>query len=161
MLSLFFLLAAQGLTLKSGKILICDSFAVAEGMVVIQLKNERFTLPSTKVNWQIPIQTISHSQAPQQTGHVIEPSSHEHAIEFGPEYVLEKLEVNHASLIDVLRLLADQVGFNLFIDGSVPDTHVTFSFKNIRWQDAVNTLLRFHQLDFEFVGGSLMVKPLF
>lgn len=155
---LFFCIwAAQGLTLKSGQMLVCDAFMLRENLVILQLKGESYSLSKNMVNWDIPVQAITGDDS-QHSLFLEEPEDlYEEPYLQGYDFLIEKLEVKEASLIDVLRLLADQVGFNMIIDQGVPDTPVTFSFNQIRWQDALAVLLGSQNLSFEFSDQVLQV----
>lgn len=151
-MSLFlFLFAAQGLTLKSGEILVCDTFLLAGNRLIVQLKGTSYSIRENQVDWTIPVQEI---EAPVNHDFQTLPFYSEELptpLPYDLDFMIEKLEVKNASLIDVLRLLADQIGFNLYIDSSVRDEPITFSFRQIRWQDAVAVLLGSQNLQFEFL----------
>lgn len=157
MLWLWYFFAAQGLTLKSGQVLICDSYLIRENLVIIQQQGSIYSLQKALIDWEVPIKAIPKKAA---VGAVI-PKQVIASVPRGnlpnPNFVIEKLEVKAASLVDVLRLIADQVGFNLIIDQGVRDAQVTFSFKQIRWQEALAVLLRSQNLSFEYRNQLLQV----
>lgn len=72
-------------------------------------------------------------------------------------FEIQKIDVKDANVVDLLRFLADQVGFNLYVDPSVTDLKATYSFRNIPWDQAMDIILRNAGLDWEFENGVLRV----
>ncbi len=72
-------------------------------------------------------------------------------------FEIQKIDVKDANVVDLLRFLADQVGFNLYVDPSVQNLKATYSFRNIPWDQAMDIILRNANLDWEFENGVLRV----
>jgi type IV pilus assembly protein PilQ len=68
------------------------------------------------------------------------------------------LDVKDAPLADVLRLLADVGNVNIVIgDGVIGQ--VTLRVRALPWDQVLDTIARSHELDLEWSGGVLLVKP--
>lgn len=67
------------------------------------------------------------------------------------------IDVKDANVVDLLRFIADQVGFNLFVDSSVGDIRATYRFRNIPWDQALDIILTNANLDREFKNGVMRV----
>lgn len=72
-------------------------------------------------------------------------------------FEIQKIDVKDANVVDLLRFLADQVGFNLYVDPSVQNLKATYSFRNIPWDQAMDIILRNANLDWDFENGVLRV----
>lgn len=72
-------------------------------------------------------------------------------------FEIQKIDVKDANVVDLLRFLSDQVGFNLYVDPSVQNLKATYSFRNIPWDQAMDIILRNANLDWEFENGVLRV----
>jgi len=70
------------------------------------------------------------------------------------------LQLRDAELKSVFRMLADMQKLNLFIDPSVPDMTITFSFNGVPYSEAFRYLLRAAELDYKVENSMLIVaKP--
>ena len=67
------------------------------------------------------------------------------------------LQLRDAELKSVFRMLADLQKMNLFIDPSVPDMTITFSFNGVPYNEAFRYLLRAAELDYKVENGMLIV----
>ncbi len=67
------------------------------------------------------------------------------------------IDIRDQPVIDLLRFLADEVGFNLFVDSSVGNVRATYKFHNIPWDQALDIILTNADLDKEFRNGVLRV----
>ncbi|MCB1053047.1 MAG: hypothetical protein KDC71_20770 [Acidobacteria bacterium] len=56
--------------------------------------------------------------------------------------LIKKLDVRDASLIDLLRFLADRAEIQLVIDASVEDRQITIVLHNLSALEAIKTILR-------------------
>jgi type IV pilus secretin PilQ/predicted competence protein len=70
---------------------------------------------------------------------------------------IQKIDVKDANVVDLLRFLADQIGFNLYVDPSVKDLKATYRFKNIPWDQAMDIILRNAGLAWEYENDVLRV----
>ena len=69
-------------------------------------------------------------------------------------------QLRDAELKSAFRMLADIQKLNLFLDPSVPDVSVTFSFNGVPFSEAFRYLLRSAELDYQVENGILIVaKP--
>ena len=64
---------------------------------------------------------------------------------------------NNAPIRDVFRMLADMHNLNLFLDPSVPDMNITFSFNAVPYNEAFRYLLRSSGLDYRVENNMLIV----
>ena len=70
------------------------------------------------------------------------------------------LQVRDARLRVILEMFADMHRVNLFIDPSVPDTDISFSFNDVPFNEAFRMLLVSNELEHSFRNGILSVaKP--
>lgn len=160
MIWLLLSLAGQGLTLKTGKIVYCDDFWIEDPMVIIQEAGNRYTLRSELFDWAVPIKASARqSQNPAKKRQVSKPSGKQPGPGF-MAFVIDKLEVEQASVIDVLRLLAHRAHFNLIIDHSVSDTPVTFSFRQMPLRDVLHVLLGTLGLSYEYQAQHLWIRAI-
>jgi type IV pilus assembly protein PilQ len=67
------------------------------------------------------------------------------------------IDIREQPVLDLLRFLADEVGFNLYVDNSVQDIKATYKFRNIPWDQALDIILTNANLDKEFRNGVLRV----
>ena len=67
------------------------------------------------------------------------------------------LQLRDAELKSVFRMLADMQNLNLFIDPSVPDMGITFSFNGVPYSEAFRYLLRSAGLDYRVENNMLIV----
>lgn len=67
------------------------------------------------------------------------------------------IDIRDQPVVDLLRFLADEVGFNLFVDSSVGNVRATYKFHNIPWDQALDIILTNADLDKEFRNGVLRV----
>jgi len=67
------------------------------------------------------------------------------------------LQLRDAELKSVFRMLADMQKLNLFLDPSVPDMSITFSFNGVPYSEAFRYLLRAAGLDYRVQNGMLIV----
>lgn len=67
------------------------------------------------------------------------------------------IDIREQPVLDLLRFLADEVGFNLFVDNSVSNITATYRFRNIPWDQALDIILTNANLDKEFRNGVLRV----
>ena len=67
------------------------------------------------------------------------------------------IDVKDADVVDLLRFLAEQVGFNLYVDSSVQNLTATYTFRNIPWDQAMDIILSNANLDKEFRNGVMRV----
>lgn len=67
------------------------------------------------------------------------------------------LELRDVSLREVLRMLAALRNINLVIDPTVPESPMTFSFKNTPFCDVFSYMLRMNDLAYSFMGNTLVV----
>ncbi len=67
------------------------------------------------------------------------------------------IDIREQPVVDLLRFLADEVGFNLFVDSSVGAVRATYKFHNIPWDQALDIILTNADLDKEFRNGVLRV----
>lgn len=67
------------------------------------------------------------------------------------------LQIRDGDVKSVFRMLAEQQKINLLLDPSVPDMTVTFSFKNVPYNEAFSYLLRMTDLNYSMVGDMLIV----
>ena len=72
-------------------------------------------------------------------------------------FSIETIDVQDADIVDLLRYIADQAGFNLFVHDSVQDIKVTYKFENIPWDQALDIILTNAQLEYHFSSGALRV----
>ncbi len=163
-LIMFFVLTSETLWLQTGHHLLCDSFVRKGDMVVISRNEHEYSLHQTAVDWE-----KTQSQAVKELSGLPEPATNgggtqslpgddESLLGLKSGFIIQKLDVKDAGVIDLLRFLADMVGFNLVIDSSVQDTKATYLFKNIPWEDALQIILRNAELDCEILYGAVRVK---
>ena len=67
------------------------------------------------------------------------------------------LELREVSLREVFRMLAKLKDLNLVLDASVPETPMTFSFKNTRFGEVFAYMLRMNDLAYSLIGKTLVV----
>ena len=67
------------------------------------------------------------------------------------------LELREVSVREVFRMLAKLKDLNLVLDASVPETPMTFSFKNTRFGEVFAYMLRMNELSYSLVGKTLVV----
>lgn len=67
------------------------------------------------------------------------------------------IDIRDQPVLDLLRFLADEVGFNLYVDSSVEEITATYKFRNIPWDQALDIILTNANLAKEFRNGVLRV----
>ncbi len=67
------------------------------------------------------------------------------------------LQIRDGDVKSIFRMLAEQQNINLLLDPSVPDMTVTFSFKDVPYNEAFSYLLRMTDLNYSMVGNMLIV----
>ena len=161
---LLILCANEVLWLNTGQALACDGFERKDDRVLIQRGEQRFTLPDHLVDWaKTEAERERPSREPDPEAANENDDSPERISPGGPQeprLIIDSLDVKDASIIDLLRFLADRGGVNLVIDGSVPDTKATYYFKHIAWEDALHIVLANASLDYEIHYGTLQVRKL-
>ncbi len=119
------------LVMKDGKTQPFDSLRRQNDRVLVRQGDSIFTLDANQVDWQnCP---VTPAGTPLAAG-----ASEE--LPFGDIHI-SRIDVRKASLIDLLRFLADEGGFNLFIDGSVPDQEVTLLLTDVTMNQVLELLL--------------------
>ena len=153
-------LAGHSLTLKTGKILHCDDFRIEDPMVIIEDAGRRYTMRSDLFDWSVPVgawerPVMEPAQNLQATPLMVEPPGSDFL-----DFKIDKLDVKQTSVIDILRLLSHQANFNLIVDSAVPDSQVTFSFRDIPLRDLLDVLLGTLGLSYEYQAQHIWVRPL-
>ncbi len=162
-LIMFFVFRSETLWLRTGHRLLCDSFVKKADMVLIYRNEQAFALHQTAVDWpktqSQAVKELSELPEPATNGGGTQslPGEEESLLPGKSGFIIQKLDVKDAGIIDLLRFLADMVGFNLVIDSSVPDTKATYLFKNIPWEDALQIILSNAELDCEIMYGAVRV----
>lgn len=67
------------------------------------------------------------------------------------------LELRDVSAKEVFRMLASLRNLNLILDASVPDSPMTFSFKNTKFSEVFAYILRMNDLTYAMMGPTLVV----
>jgi hypothetical protein len=160
---LLFLWCEESLHLKSGELLVCDNYRVSQGRVLLWHRDELYGLPAEEVDWPRTFaEREARAKASESGGGEPESDSGggaEDAARLAPnEFMIQKLDVRETSLIDLLRFLADMVGFNLYIDRSVSDRNVTYLLKQIPWRDALALILTNAGLDYDVQQSFIHVR---
>jgi type IV pilus assembly protein PilQ len=70
------------------------------------------------------------------------------------------LDFNGLDLRSLLRVFADPSGLNIVIDPAVPSTPVDILLKDLPWDQALEVILKTHQLGFEAEGTVIRIAPL-
>ena len=158
-------LVAETLVLRDGTLLQCDSYHRENGQVVIVDGDKRYSLSERLVNWEVTEAYVEPPAQPESTdlaGEPLQPGKYEDLVpkeedvDQGP--MITKIDFRDASLIDVLRFMADKGDVNLVVDPSVQDRKVNYFFKNISWRQAWETILWSEGLDYEALGGAVWVR---
>ncbi|CAM2066260.1 hypothetical protein SCOR_12840 [Sulfidibacter corallicola] len=158
-------LTAETLVLRDGTLLQCDSYHRENGQVMIVDGDKRYSLAERFVNWEVteayvepPTEPESAESAgePLRPGHYEDLVPKEEAVDQGP--MITKIDFRDASLIEVLRFMADKGDVNLVVDPAVRDRKVNYFFKNISWRQAWETILWSEGLDYEALGGAVWVR---
>lgn len=148
MIWMMLLLVGNTLHLKSGETLSNVSYKISGERVLILLGEKLTTLNKADVDWiRTKSKTTSSIEGVKPRIETLE--SGEKPLATGP---IINIDVRQVSLIDLLRFLADEVGFNLYIDSSVKDVKVTYRLKNLPWQTVLEIILRNANLMGEFQG---------
>ncbi len=67
------------------------------------------------------------------------------------------LELRNVSAREVFCMLAKIRDLNIILDASVPDTPMTFSFRNARFGDVFEYMLRMNDLSYSIAGSTLVI----
>lgn len=155
MIWMILLALSNGLYLKNGAVLSEASFTISGNQVLVHQGEQVSSLPVSAVDWDKTRRPTSQSaESPR-----IQAVPDHQATDTVPQTLIS-IDVRKVSLIDLLRFLADEVGFNLYIDGSVKDEMVTYRLKNMPWQQVLTIVLANSNLVGEFQGTVCSVVPL-
>ena len=77
-------------------------------------------------------------------------------IEWHANGTIKKLDVRDASVIDLLRFLAERAHIQLIIDPSVTDQKITLVLRNISAKDAIKTILKLTGLAAKWESGEYL-----
>ncbi len=149
---LLFFVPDEMLVLNNGSILQCVSWSRSDGFVVLERKDDVFSLPMRLVDWG---RTRSYNKA--ETVPAVEPAT-QPTKKAEQELVIAVLEVRKTSLIDLIRFLADMANINLYIDSSVVDSKVTYRLRNVPWRTVMRMVCLNAGLNYDVVGGTLLVR---
>ncbi len=119
------------LLMKDGKAIPFDSLRRQDDQVLVRRGDSFFNLEADKVDWQ---------SCPQpQAGTPLVDGATDN-LPFG-DIRISRIDVRQTSLIDLLRFLADEGHFNLFIDSSVKDQLVTLLLTDVTMNQVLELLL--------------------
>lgn len=119
------------LVMKDGTSIPFDSLRRQDDRVLVRQGDSFFTLESDQVNWQSCPQ-------PQAGAPLVDKATDN--LPFGNIHIA-RIDVRQTSLIDLLRFLADEGHFNLFIDSSVQDQPVTLLLTDVTMNQVLELLL--------------------
>ncbi|MDJ0838619.1 MAG: hypothetical protein QNK37_19030 [Acidobacteriota bacterium] len=147
----FLLIWDEQLILTNGSQLTCDRYDTTYDSVIVQQGGWTFVMSRDVVDWERT--RALHREEPVETPRETEP------VERSPDkpLMIAKLDVRKASIIDLIRFLADMRDINLYIDPSVEDVKVTYRLRNIRWITAMNLVCMNAGLAVELNGNLLSV----
>jgi len=117
------------LVLSSGQQIECDRYARADELVVLTREEMRYTIRAETVDWARTLASTEHPPPSRK----VERSEPEEDESSADDFMVAELEVRRASLIDLIRFLADMRDINLYIDPSVEDRLVTYRFRDLPW----------------------------
>lgn len=133
-MTLFYLLLVfsdASLVMKDGKTVPFDSMRRQDDRVLVRQDDSFFSLEANQVDWQ---------RCPSPLAGTPLNSGATENLPFG-DLRISRIDVRKASLIDLLRFLADEGGFNLFIDSSVKDQEVTLVLTDVTMNQVLELLL--------------------
>ena len=147
----FLLIWDEQLILTDGSQLTCDRYDATPDSVIVQQIGWTFVMSRDVIDWERTRSLRREESA--------ETFREPERIELSPDepLMIAKLDVRKASIIDLIRFLADMRDINLYIDPSVEDVKVTYRLRNIRWITAMNLVCMNAGLAMELNGNLLSV----
>jgi len=167
---LLLLTASDWLALQNGRLLKVERYERQDAQVLIWRDGQSYSLPARRIDWPgtnalarqseplTPAQAEPREAPPRERlrAFLTPPNN----VAERPDLMIDKLDVKDAPLVDVLRLIADRAGFNLAVDPAVEDVPITISFRNIRWDLALDIILQSNALVCEPMSQSLRILSL-